>query len=198
MLSKRAALIRAAAHCLAAILVVGTAAAAKGTRLVHQNGWAVTAPKSWSAVQGNAALGADFRLFGPDRHGAVCAFDSRPGLELNMSNDDMREALNSGPLSTKAVSNYLLRSDLMPDELSGAVFTPPVVQRDHPSGWPFQWASFTYFDGGPKTGTPSNGLAIITFKNDTVFVGYCGADTAKAPLAADEVNAIFNSIELTR
>lgn len=198
MLPNRFTLRRAAAHWLAALVLVGSAAAAGATRMVHENGWAVTAPRDWDPAQGNAAFGADFRMFALGGQDAACAFSSRPGLGLGMTNAEMKSSLAAGALSSAAIGNYI--EALLPGELSDTAFAAPSVQKNHPSGWPFHRVSFAYYDGGPrnKGGNASEGWAIITFRNDTVFVGYCGAGVATAPRAAGDVNAIFNSIEFTR
>lgn len=183
-----------------ALALVAPSEARSATRMVHENGWAVTAPKGWDPYQGEAAMGADFRMFGPRDRFASCAFDSRTNLGLDMTNAQIKATIGAVSLGSEVLSRFLLSSDLTPGELSDAVFSEPTPQPDHASGWPVQRAEFTYYDGGTKAagGTASKGWAIITFKNDTVFVGYCGVDTETASSVAADVNAIFNSIELTR
>lgn len=185
------------------IIVIGIAGAATAldpVRMAHPRGWAVTAPANWDPFQGDQALGADFRIFAPREIDAACAFYSRSGLGLGMTNDEIKSALAASALYDTAVVEFLQSDPLFPGELSDIVVKEVRSQPNHPSGWPFQRAAFTYFDGGTEArgGKSSQGWAVITFKNDTVFVGYCGANDASVADAKPAFSVILNTIEMTR
>lgn len=185
---------------LCLFLLAGVAAAAGATRMVHANGWAVTAPNGWNAFQGEHALGADFRMFAPRDLDAACAFYSRSGLGLGMTNDQIRSALGASTMLENAIADFLQADELFPGELSDIEVFKVAPQVEHPSGWPFQRASFTYFDGGTQAsgGKPSVGWAAITFKNDAVYVAYCGANNSSVEASKKAISVILNTIEMAR
>lgn len=198
----RRSILLAQLTCLSlfAVSLAGLGAAREPVRLEHPRGWAVTAPVGWDPIGTRDAMGADFRIFGPRSLDAACAFYSRADLGLGVTNDQIRSALGASSMYDAAIIEFLQAGELWQGELSDIVVKEVRPQINHPSGWPFQRAAFTYYDGGSQSdgGNASQGWAAITFKNDTVYVAYCGASDASTADAKPIFSAILNSIEMTR
>lgn len=163
-----------------------------GKRLSHPNGYTIVVPTGWDPYVGEKAMGGDFRLFTPNRGDGMCVFTSSPGLGLNMTEADLKDILATADLGGETFTKYFLGG-----EMSDIVYTQTGPQPDHPGGWPVQRAELTYSDGGPAAngGTPSVAWAYMTFRRDTLFIGYCGVDAGVADAMRNDVKALIDAIE---
>ncbi len=160
------------------------AAAEGGQKLTNARGYSLTVPSDW--IVATDYEGADFMMGSADLS-IICQLFSAADV-IDASDDEIRANLGTGDIGADFFTKLLFTGA---PELA---FESSGPQNDHPSGWPFQRAVATL----KLDKTPTTAHAYLTFKAKSAYFGACFTETAKLSAGKATMDAVINSIRLTK